>query len=106
MSKTQDSDSMVSGEYGSVRPRARALPWLLFVLLLVISGAGLYYGLQERHEQIASLAAASLHGEELQRQLDRVGPELERLKSEKVELLAAKDELSKDVAAKSSELER
>src|SRR5574341_504504 len=91
--------------------RPSRLPWVLFVLAL-LAGAGtaifLLYRLDAARSGAAASTAAMLDAQEKLAQLRtsraEVEQRLERLEAEKSDLLALKNELSRDVQTKQEEL--
>jgi chemotaxis protein MotB len=84
---------------------------ILLVLGLVGAGAGNYWQLKDRHRikgeaTVAAdkVAASAVAQKELSEKIDRLESEKGTLETEKSALAAAKEELSKDVAAKTGEL--
>jgi chemotaxis protein MotB len=81
-------------------------PWIVAFLALAGAGAGgyaLYQGRQHAREDAAIATQRAREAEEAKTELTQ---KVEKLETEKTELAAAKDELAKDVQAKTGELEQ
>jgi chemotaxis protein MotB len=89
------------------------LPWILFVAALVLTGITAFVLLRKLDAAHVEAASATGKALDLQQQLGslrtskaELETRLERLEAEKSDLLALKNELSRDVQAKAEELSR
>jgi chemotaxis protein MotB len=91
----------------ALKPPSSA-PWFLLVLVVGAAGVGGYRGFQELQRLKGEGAAATAKRTEaetaLQAHQKESSEKLEKLEGEKAELVAAKEDLSKDLAEKSGEL--
>lgn len=95
----------------TVKRKGSKLPWVL-VLLLAAAGALGYWGFQQRLDDAhAAMLNAERQQEEAQHKADALAgaadelrAQLAQLQGDNAHLTAAKDELSKDIAAKEDEL--
>ena len=89
----------------ALKPKSNG-PWIVAFLALAGAGAGgymLYQGRQHAREDATAATQRAQSAEEAKTELTQ---KVEKLEAEKTELAAAKDELSKDVQAKTGELEQ
>jgi chemotaxis protein MotB len=89
----------------ALKPKSNG-PWIVAFLALAGAGAGgymLYQGRQHAREDATAATQRAQAAEEAKTELTQ---KVEKLEAEKTELAAAKDELSKDVQAKTGELEQ
>jgi len=89
----------------ALKPKSNG-PWIVAFLALAGAGAGgymLYQGRQHAREDATAATQRAQTAEEAKTELTQ---KVEKLEAEKIELAAAKDELSKDVQAKTGELEQ
>jgi chemotaxis protein MotB len=89
----------------ALKPKSNG-PWVVAFLALAGAGAGgymLYQGRQHAREDAAAAMQRAAAAEEAKTELAQ---KVEKLETEKTELAAAKEELSKDVQAKTGELEQ
>jgi chemotaxis protein MotB len=93
--------------------RPSPLPWILFVAALVLTGITAFVLLRKLDAAHVEAASATGKALDLQQQLASIRSakaeletRLERLEAEKSDLLALKNELSRDVQAKAEELSR
>jgi chemotaxis protein MotB len=81
-------------------------PWIVAFLALAGAGAGGYYLHQGRQHARDDAAAATLRALAAEEAKTDLTQKVEKLETEKTELATAKEELSKDVQAKTGELEQ
>ncbi|HUL59313.1 MAG TPA: OmpA family protein [Anaeromyxobacteraceae bacterium] len=91
--------------------RPSRTPWILFVLALAAGGGAAFWLLQRLDRARSDFAASQSQLVDARTQLDRARTEraeldqrLEKMESEKADLLALKNDLSRDVQAKEEEL--
>ncbi len=93
--------------------RPSKLPWVLFVLALLAAGGTAFYLLRQLDRARSEAAAATARAQDAQDQLaaqrstrGELETRLEKLEADKADLLALKNELSRNVQAKQDELAR
>jgi chemotaxis protein MotB len=89
----------------ALRPPSRA-PWVLTVLTLVGAGGGGAWLYDQMGKEKAAAAEATARADAADAKRAELAPKVEKLEAEKVELVTAKEELEKNVAAKTGELEQ
>jgi len=81
-------------------------PWIVAFLAAAAAGVGGYWLHQGRQNARQDAAAATQRAQAAEEAKTELTAKVEKLESEKAELSTAKDELSKDVQAKTGELEQ
>ncbi len=81
-------------------------PWIVAFLAAAAAGVGGYWLHQGRQNARQDAAAATQRAQAAEEAKTELTAKVEKLESEKTELATAKDELSKDVQAKTGELEQ
>src|SRR4029077_3289732 len=89
----------------ALKPRSNG-PWVVAFLALAGAGAGGYYLHQGRQHARQDATAATQRAQAAEAEKTDLAQKVEKLESEKTELATAKEELSKDVQAKTGELEQ
>jgi chemotaxis protein MotB len=89
----------------ALKPPSQA-PWVLMFLTLAGAGAGGAYLWNEMGKTKADIAEATARATTAEAKRAELAPKIEKLEAEKAELVTAKDELARNVEAKSGELEQ
>jgi chemotaxis protein MotB len=89
----------------SLRPPSRA-PWVLLVATMAGAGAGGYWLYKDRERARTAESVAAANEQVVEAAKKDLADRVEKLEGEKAELVTAKVELSKDVQAKTGELEQ
>jgi chemotaxis protein MotB len=89
----------------TLKPRSNG-PWIVAFLALAGAGAGGYMLYQGRQHAREDATQATQRAQAAEAAKSDLVEKVEKLEAEKTELAAAKDELSKDVQAKTGELEQ
>jgi chemotaxis protein MotB len=89
----------------ALKPRSNG-PWIVAFLALAGAGAGGYMLYQGRQHAREDATAATERAQAAEAAKTELAQKVETLEAEKIELAAAKEELSKDVQAKAGELEQ
>jgi chemotaxis protein MotB len=89
----------------TLKPRSNA-PWVVAFLALAGAGAGGYYLHQGRQHARDDAAEAAKKAQAAEAEKTELAQKVEKLEAEKTELAKDKEELSKDVQAKTGELEQ
>ena len=87
----------------ALKPRSNG-PWIMAFLALAGAGAGGYWLHQGRQHARQDAAAATQRAQAAEGEKTELAQKVEKLETEKAELATAKEELSKDVQAKTGEL--
>lgn len=104
---------MATDEHGepAVKRKGSAFPWFLILLLIGAGAVGYWWFDQRLQDAKAAVENANRQQEEAQRKADaqagaaeELRAQLAQLQGDNAHLAAAKDELSKDIAAKEDEL--
>ena len=89
----------------ALKPKSNG-PWIVAFLALAGAGAGGYMLYQGRQHAREDATAATQRAQAAEAEKTELAQKVEKLESEKTELATAKEELSKDVQAKTGELEQ
>jgi chemotaxis protein MotB len=89
----------------ALKPKSNG-PWIVAFLALAGAGAGGYMLYQGRQHAREDASAATQRAQAAEEAKTELAQKVEKLEAEKTELATAKDELSKDVQAKTGELEQ
>ena len=89
----------------ALKPKSNG-PWIVAFLALAGAGAGGYMLYQGRQHAREDATAATQRAQAAEAEKSELAQKVEKLESEKTELATAKEELSKDVQAKTGELEQ
>jgi chemotaxis protein MotB len=89
----------------ALKPPSNA-PWVLVFLTLIGAGAGGAYLWSEMGKTKAAIAEATATAAAAEAKRAELAPKLEKLEAEKAELVTAKEELERNVEAKTGELEQ
>jgi chemotaxis protein MotB len=87
----------------ALKPRSNG-PWIMAFLALAGAGAGGYWLHQGRQHARQDAAAATQRAQAIEAEKAELAQKVDKLESEKTELASAKEELAKDVQAKTGEL--
>ena len=89
----------------ALKPKSNG-PWIVAFLALAGAGAGGYMLYQGRQHAREDATAATQRAQAAEAEKTELAQKVEKLESEKTELATAKEELSKDVQAKTGELDQ
>ena len=89
----------------ALKPKSNG-PWIVAFLALAGAGAGGYMLYQGRQHAREDATAATQRAQAAEAEKTELAQKVEKLETEKTELATAKEELSKDVQAKTGELEQ